>query len=347
MVSIIMPVYNTPKNYIKRCLKSIKNQSYDNYEIIIIDDGSDNKCTEYLDSLRNDSHIVIIRQKNSGVSSARNNGIENSHGEFITFVDSDDYIFPDFLEKSVALIEEHNADLVMGGINIESNSEIQKCGIKSKKEIIYTDRSSIQKFFLTAQPDSESPELKGLRCGGPWCKLFRKSAVKNIRFKTDIPIYEDMVYNLEAVENMDKIVVAPYIWYNYVIYSDSAMRKYRTDGINEQYRIFDFLTFYKKIHPDMECAIAKKTGESIKKIITNTIYHKNSEYKNKKETLRKIFNDKKIIRLLDGFDINEYSGLSGITRLYYKLCAEKRVNLLHMLFVSKYIMQNIKTRFKI
>lgn len=346
MVSIIIPVYNTPKKYIQRCLKSIKNQSYSDYEIIIVDDGSSEECAEYLDSVV-DSRIIVIHQKNGGVSSARNNGIENSHGEFITFVDSDDYISPDFLEKSIALIEKHNADLVMGGINIKSSSGVQKCGIKNKKEIIYTDKSAVQKFFLTAQPDSESPELKGFRCGGPWCKLFRKNAVKNIRFKTDIPVYEDMVYNLESLENMGKIVIAPDIWYNYIIYSDSAMRKYRPDGINEQYRIFDFLTLYKKMHPEMKCAIAKKTGESIKKIITSTIYHRDSEYKNKKKTLRKIFNDKKIIRLLDGFNINEYSGLSGSERLYYRLCAEKRVNLLHMLFASKYIMQNTKKRFKI
>lgn len=290
---------------------------------------------------------MIIHQKNGGVSSARNNGIKNSRGEFITFVDSDDYILPDFLEQSVSLIKKYNADLVMGGINIENNSKIQKCGIKSKKEIIYTDKSSIQKFFLTAQPDSESPELKGLRCGGPWSKLFRKNAVKNIHFKTDIPIYEDMVYNLEAIENMNKIVVAPYIWYNYIIYSDSAMRKYRPNGIDEQYKIFDFLMSYQKNHADMQCAISKKTCESIKKIIENTIYHKDSKYGNKKKTLRKIFNDEKIIRLLDGFDINEYSGLSGSVRIYYKLCAGKKINLLHMFFGGKYIMQNIKTRFKI
>ena len=98
LISVIVPVYNTEK-YIEKCVMSILNQTYKNLEIILIDDGSTDNSPQICDSLaKKDNRITVIHQPNGGVSSARNIGLDNTHGDYITFVDSDDYIEPNMIE---------------------------------------------------------------------------------------------------------------------------------------------------------------------------------------------------------------------------------------------------------
>ncbi len=110
-VSIIVPVYNTEK-YLKKCFKSITEQTYSNLEIIIVDDGSTDDsgrlCDEYAQF---DDRVMVIHKENGGLSSARNEGLRNSTGEYLTFVDSDDYISKDFVEKSLDLCKKYGADI--------------------------------------------------------------------------------------------------------------------------------------------------------------------------------------------------------------------------------------------
>lgn len=111
MISIIVPIYNV-EQYLRKCLDSIKKQTYKDFEVILVDDGSpDNSasiCEEYVSK---DSRFKLVRKKNGGVSSARNAGIENSNGEYLTFVDPDDWIDEHYLERLYNLKVEHNADV--------------------------------------------------------------------------------------------------------------------------------------------------------------------------------------------------------------------------------------------
>lgn len=338
MVSVIVPVYNTDTKYIDRCLKSLSLQSDRDFEVIIIDDGSDVFYSEYLDKCDYGDNFYVIHQKNAGVSEARNNGIRSAKGEYITFVDSDDYVSPDFIASGKKLIEKYNADLVIGGISIIDGESEKNCNIKGGKEIVCHDTNAIKKYYLTAQYENSFKELKGLRCGGPWCKLYKRSVIGDLQFRKDIPVYEDMIFNLEALENAEVIVVSPDLWYNYIIYSTSAMRKYRPDGIAEQMRVTDYLAEYKERYPDVSAAIAKKTAECIKKIITSTLYHKQSDSANRLTVLKGIFKNKKISGLLDDMDLSCYPGLSRSDKLFYKLCAARRAGILHILFGVKRIL---------
>lgn len=110
MLSVIVPVYNVEK-YIKQCVNSICNQNYRNLEIILVDDGSADKSGTICDELaKADSRIVVIHQKNSGVSRARNVALDNCHGDYITMVDSDDYLLPDAFSVCVENLEKYNLD---------------------------------------------------------------------------------------------------------------------------------------------------------------------------------------------------------------------------------------------
>ena len=123
LISVIVPVYNTEK-YLEKCVMSILNQTYKNLEIILIDDGSTDNSPQICDSLaEKDNRITVIHQPNGGVSSARNTGLDNTHGDYIMFVDSDDYIAPnmiEFLSENIG-----DTDIAMCGYNsVDENGNL-------------------------------------------------------------------------------------------------------------------------------------------------------------------------------------------------------------------------------
>ena len=127
LVTVIVPVYKV-EPYLRRCLDSIVNQTYKNLEIILIDDGSPDNCGVICDEYaENDKRIKVIHKENGGVSRARNEGINVARGEYIAFVDSDDYIEPDLVEKSCIAVEKSGSDFLKFGIYEEyykSNGEL-------------------------------------------------------------------------------------------------------------------------------------------------------------------------------------------------------------------------------
>lgn len=110
LISVIVPVYKVEK-YIKKCIESIINQTYENLEIILVDDGSPDNCGKICDEYaKKDKRIKVIHKENGGVSSARNLGLEKSNGQYITFIDSDDWIEEEYCEILLTTLKEQNAD---------------------------------------------------------------------------------------------------------------------------------------------------------------------------------------------------------------------------------------------
>ena len=122
-ISAIVPIYNTPELYLRACIESMQNQTLRESQIILVDDGSSEKCgivcEEYA---KKDSRITVIHKKNGGVSSARNEGLKYVEGHYLTFVDSDDTLEPETWEKSIAEMEIHNADCLVFGWKTEMNN---------------------------------------------------------------------------------------------------------------------------------------------------------------------------------------------------------------------------------
>ena len=120
-ISIVVPIYNV-KDYLEECVESIKNQTYEDYELILVDDGSTDGCGEIVDRLADsDERIIAIHKANGGLSDARNAGIKIAKGEYITFIDSDDGIEVDYLEKMVALADTTGKDIVQCGNHRDEN----------------------------------------------------------------------------------------------------------------------------------------------------------------------------------------------------------------------------------
>lgn len=225
MVSIIIPFYNAELG-IEKCIKSILQQTYTDFEVILVDDCStDNSysiCKTYAD---NDSRIMLIGlNENSGVSTARNKGLENSLGDFIAFVDADDTIHPNFLSTMVLHMKRNEIDMVVCG-NIESDENATNIlwDINGKSVTTSVNEAVIKLF--------NNGEVQPV----VWAKLFKRKIIfdNQLRFSEDIAISEDIKFVFEYLtycENNCAIIEDKL--YNYIINSqNSAMQSMNGDNV--------------------------------------------------------------------------------------------------------------------
>lgn len=231
-VSVIIPVYNTEK-YLDKCLKSVVNQTLKNIEIIVINDcssdDSEKIINEYLKKYENIKYIK--NKKNQGIGYSRNLGILNSNSEYITFVDSDDYLDVDYLEKMYNFSKMNNLDM---GI----------CDLKKidQKDIIL-GYEYIEKFQISNL--EINPNLLLIINLGPTNKLFKSELFKDKKnlFSEKLK-YEDIYCIPTIISKSNKIGKIDNVYYNYVIHSNS-----QTTTVNE--KIFDILEVLKKVYDDL------------------------------------------------------------------------------------------------
>lgn len=224
-ISVIIPVYNS-STYLRKCLDSVVNQTLKDIEIIVINDGSTddskNIIEEYLCKYKN---IIFIDQENKGIGKTRNIGIKKATGEYITFVDSDDYIKENMLEEYYKYAKKHNFDLVIG-------SYIKKI---NNKEIIFENNK-----FKTGNVKT-TPQILYLIEYGPWAKLYkRETLINNNIYFDEKRKYEDMPFVSKALLKSKLIgqITEPY--YYYIIHNNSE-----TTTMDK--RVFDILDILKEI----------------------------------------------------------------------------------------------------
>lgn len=237
MVTIIIPAYNV-ENYISECLESIVNQTYKNLEIIIINDGSTDRTGEIIESYVNKySNIKYIYQNNKGVSNARNLGLSHANGEYIMFIDSDDYIDVDLINNMVKKSKQNDADLVITGhIRVSEDSLIKKeiINLDEYSDNIYSREEGINLLLRL--------KIKGYLCD----KLFKKDILIKSGFYLEPNRYiEDWLPVFRYVLNCNKIVFSNQSFYYYRQRSSSALHtineKLLDDYIYAVKNIDDFL----------------------------------------------------------------------------------------------------------
>lgn len=212
LISIVIPVYNAEK-YLRRCLDSVINQSYNHYEIILIDDGSsDNSgviCDEYASK---DSRFMVIHKRNEGVSIARNIGIDHTKGEYITFLDADDYLEKCFFEK---MIEYSMFPLVVCAYREFGCREMIK-GPENDKEII------VARDIPILWNKSYSPYWLYI-----WGKLFRSTIIRRnkLLFDTEMRYLEDFCFVMKYISYIDRIYMTNNVLVNHLVES-SKYTKY-------------------------------------------------------------------------------------------------------------------------
>lgn len=216
MISMIIPVYNVEK-YLERCLESVFAQTYSDYEVVLVDDGSSDHSGELCDALaKRDARVRVIHKDNGGLSSARNTGLEAADGEYITFVDSDDVIHPYYLEKLWQACEETDADIAMGRLTRfkekealfkEPNSEgtlVVKTGVETLYS--YFDKKNEVADFVSA-------------C----CKLYKRKLFDEIRFP-ERRLFEDEFTTYRLYYKAQKVSISSDILYYYYV-NDSGITR--------------------------------------------------------------------------------------------------------------------------
>lgn len=211
MISVIVPVYNVEK-YLERCVKSIAAQTYKDIEILLIDDGSTDKSGKMCDDFQQtDSRIKAFHKQNGGLSDARNYGIEHSAGEFISFVDSDDYIDEKMLETLHRLITENDADLaVCSAMDVFEGKEV-------------TQVKEIKEFNLN-KVESYKYMLRGDGIPSACNKLYKRQTVGDVRFPVG-KLYEDGFFTPQILKRVEKTAVTSKPMYYYFRRADSITTK--------------------------------------------------------------------------------------------------------------------------
>lgn len=218
MISVIVPVFNAEK-YIENCILSILNQTYPHFELILINDGSTDRSMSICQQFENkDQRIKILHQSNQGVSSARNLGILNAQGDYITFVDADDTLEKEALETALDFLVEKNADVVVYSWRIVNTID----GITSNFVLNSTDSEDITDVI--SEILQHYSEYGG---GYPWNKLWKRDAI--ISNGEDFPLFDRELFYFEDLEwvirmmlRIHKVVVCPEHLYSYYIHEESV-----------------------------------------------------------------------------------------------------------------------------
>lgn len=234
-VSIIVPVFNA-ENTIEKCLISICNQTYKNIEIIVINDGSTDNSQDIINQMgKEDNRIISVVQKNSGVSEARNLGLSIATGDYITFVDSDDYIESNMYEIMLNSCESSRADVVQCNYKrVDLNGKLLKSG--NFPTGVYSGNDNVMNYFISLQ-DTVNHAV--------WNKLIKRKLIDSTKF----PSYsysEDYVFSTEIMKKVSKLIVIDEELYYYVDNPQSAVnqkfaKRRMDDTLAAGYIVFDTL----------------------------------------------------------------------------------------------------------
>lgn len=257
-VSIIVPIYNAQK-YIKACLNSILRQTYRDFELFLVDDGSRDASGRICDHYaKKDKRITVYHRENAGVSAARNFGLAHATGKYILFVDADDTIEPDMLAGCVQLAEKNGAELVICSFRYYMTDDDNRMVENSlENEVCVTEKELFDHWFSTlAEKEILNP---------PWNKLIRKDLLdaNHIRFHEEFSICEDMMFSVEILDACKKMVLTGSMYYNYYIKSTGTL----VFKFHENY--FEALTkFY-----EAACKYCKKFEKNSEQLqIVNSLY---------------------------------------------------------------------------
>ena len=208
-VSIIVPIYNA-EIYLERCLNSLVNQDYSNIEIMLINDGSIDSSKKICENfIKNDKRIILFNNENMGVSYSRNFGLQKCSGDFVTFVDSDDYVSNDYISVLVSYQVKEDYDIVISNAKDVIETTIIEKDIKGLPAVLNRD-NTLNAFFNS---NVFSPVC--------WGRLYKKSVINGVYFDEKMSIAEDGKFFLEAIERSNKNIVIPEKNYFYFIRNGS------------------------------------------------------------------------------------------------------------------------------
>ncbi len=322
LISVIVPVYNVEK-YLQRCINSLINQTYKNLEIILINDGSEDKSGELCDKYKNiDPRIKVIHKKNQGLGFARNTGLENATGKYISFIDSDDYIKENMLEKMYKYIKSDKSDTVLCNI----------CDIEEEAICIKEDISNNVLLRMIGANYSGKNYI-GMSV---WRGLYSKEIIEdnNIRFYSEREyISEDIIFDFNYYRYSKRVTLLKDYLYIYCTNNESSLtKKYK----NNRFQM------YKKLYiKEKELINSLNLCEEANERLNNTFYWNilvclKQEIKYKpngyKKNIKKILEDKTLVKVLSEIDDSK---MNFKNRLFVNMIRKRRKFIIRLILKIK------------
>lgn len=241
-VSIIVPIYNVAK-YLDRCMESLLGQTLREIEIIMVDDGSPDQCPEMCDQYASrDSRIKVVHKNNEGLGYARNSGLAIATGEYVAYVDSDDFAEPNMFEKLYTIAAESDFQAVFCGFNIYNNKErtITRTIRETEKINLLAAKKECETFLMGMLSSYDKTRITSYEMS-VWHAIYKLDVIRNnqIAFCSErIVMSEDIIYNIDFLSCINSMAVIPDCLYNYCTNSGSLSNQYRKDRFEKAKHLF-------------------------------------------------------------------------------------------------------------
>lgn len=303
-ISVIIPVYNA-ELYIENCIESVLNQTFKNFEVIIIDDGSKDKTYKICNELsKKDSRIKVFQKRNEGVSAARNYGISRCKGEYIIFIDSDDWIEDNEFEVIYQYNQKYNTDIILfNSINdYFKNNKLVKSSIRGTNKLISIDINNMKDYFTYL--------FKSTEIAACWNKCFKSNIIKNnkIMFNENMVMYEDFEFVLRYFNFSNNILVIPDILYHYNIKSEvfSLSKRDKLNIAEDMHYLFKSLNkFLQRINlGKSEMIEMYEYISGLYNLCFSKMLEKKYNMNQRKETLKFIKSEKYFIDMVNNYGKN-------------------------------------------
>ena len=282
LISIIIPCFNAEKT-LEKCLESVVQQSYANLEIIIIDDGSTDETSLIYNKFQsNDERILVLKQQNSGVSKARNTGVKAATGDYICFVDSDDWAELNYCSELYSLLVGENADISIVEASYEDENGNVLCNKPTSEEKIFDGNRALVLLLEDREIQSH-----------PWGKLFKADLLKNVHFPENLKCFEDYSTLFKIFNKAVKVVKSNEKLYHYIQREDSLSHNLSPATAYQFFlaimEVFEFWRNSAKVGDRNKIVknIVRKLLMVLKRITRNT---KEDEMKSEKDEIRRAFN---------------------------------------------------------
>ena len=240
LISVIVPVYRV-EQYLDRCVESITNQTYKYLEIILVDDGSPDNCPAICDEwMKKDHRVRVIHRENSGLSDARNAGISVAAGEYIGFVDSDDWISPEMYERLLDSMQKDGSDIACCSVEMFRDTDANRTFLVNPTNSVL-NRQQAQLALL------EESKLKQ----PVWYKLYKRNLIKGISFETGKQ-HEDVFWSYQAIGRANKVSIIDYVGYHYRQRDDSIMgRRFSLHNLDALEAVCQRYEYFKREFPEL------------------------------------------------------------------------------------------------
>ncbi len=346
-ISIIIPVYNVKTGYLEKCIDSLEHQKdmdHGSYEVIAVDDGSRQETADALDRLeRENKCLKVIHQENGGTSVARNTGLDNAKGEYVLFVDGDDWISEDCLQTILSDMERDPVDVLFFGYATSYTNREMNRVLQSPASGIW-NRETLELAVLEG-----NPALGPVEVGAPWGKLIRRKAIEDggVRYTPGLKKGQDTVFVLHLLEHCSVFRYLPYLGYHYRISGTSVSKRFNPEIVPIMERtLSEYRKFTEKYHKDQRFANA--VNRKYYKVLTGEyqeLYYTHpanrESFRDRINGLYKLINRTPYREAIAEVDAGEFGGYN---RLQLFLLRHRLIGLLFIVRKAENILRNTVVR---